>query len=300
MNRFVPLVILAALSICPAANAQKSPTLEQFLSAPFPTELTAAPSKGRVAWVFNANGVRNLWVAEPAADGSYKSRQITAYKDDDGQDLGMLSWAPDGGNDCLHAWRRSRICQRHISQSAKFAARRRAEYLGRFVERRRSEKTRRRAFAGRFAEGRQRLRSSSRTQVWIAKLDGSEKAEQLIHSNGGTSELRWSPDGSKLAFASRRGDHGFIGVYDVAAKSLIYLDPRRGHRFPSRVVARQPQNRLRSHRRCEGQDCHSAQIAKGNRGRFESPTLQRAKRRKFGALTQAAAAFSTKLLRRTS
>jgi len=42
---------------------------------------------------------------------------------------------------------------------------------------------------------------------------------------GGASELRWSPDGSKLAFASRRGDHGFIGVYDLAAKSLIYLEP---------------------------------------------------------------------------
>ncbi|HET7260044.1 MAG TPA: prolyl oligopeptidase family serine peptidase, partial [Candidatus Acidoferrum sp.] len=49
--------------------------------------------------------------------------------------------------------------------------------------------------------------------------------EQLIHANGNESALRWSPDGSKLAFASRRGDHGFIGVYDFAAKSLIYLDP---------------------------------------------------------------------------
>src|SRR5271168_3730076 len=95
MKRFVAVVILAALMICPAAKAQKSPTLEQFLSAPFPTELTAAPAKGRVAWVFNASGARNLWVAEPAVDGGYKSRQITSYKEDDGQDLGMLSWAPD-------------------------------------------------------------------------------------------------------------------------------------------------------------------------------------------------------------
>jgi len=95
MKRIVAMVILAALTICPVAKAQKAPTLEQFLSAPFPTELTAAPAKDRVAWVFNANGARNLWIAEPAADGSYKSRQITSYKDDDGQDLGMLSWAPD-------------------------------------------------------------------------------------------------------------------------------------------------------------------------------------------------------------
>src|ERR1700675_2770430 len=95
MKPIVPLALLAALMISPAAKAQKAPTLEQFLSAPFPTELTAAPAKGRVAWVFNVLGARNLWIAEPAADGSYKSRQLTSYKDDDGQDLGMISWAPD-------------------------------------------------------------------------------------------------------------------------------------------------------------------------------------------------------------
>jgi dipeptidyl aminopeptidase/acylaminoacyl peptidase len=61
--------------------------------------------------------------------------------------------------------------------------------------------------------------------VWLAKLDGAGKAEQWIHSGGQADTLRWSPDGSKLAFVSRRGDHGFIGVYDPAAKSLIYLEP---------------------------------------------------------------------------
>src|SRR5271154_2590977 len=96
MKRNALLVIVAALVICPAAKAQKAPTLEQFLSGPFPTELTAAPAKGRVAWVFNARGARNLWVAEPSADGSYKSRQLTSFKDDDGVDLGQLAWAPDG------------------------------------------------------------------------------------------------------------------------------------------------------------------------------------------------------------
>ena len=95
MKRIASLVILAALMFSPAMKAQKSPTLEQFLSAPFPTELTAAPAKGRVAWVFSALGARNLWTSEPAPDGSYKSRQLTPYQEDDGQDLGNISWAPD-------------------------------------------------------------------------------------------------------------------------------------------------------------------------------------------------------------
>src|SRR5262245_1575213 len=95
MKRFAVLPFLVAMFLSPAAHAQKSPTLEQFLSAPCPTELTAAPAKGRVAWVFNGLGARNLWVAG-SGDGGYKSRQLTAYKDDDGQDLGQLAWSADG------------------------------------------------------------------------------------------------------------------------------------------------------------------------------------------------------------
>src|SRR5271155_1022881 len=224
MKRNALLVIVAALVICPAAKAQKAPTLEQFLSAPFPTELTAAPAKGRVAWVFNSNGARNLWIAEPAADGSYKSRQITSYKEDDGQDLGMLSWAPDA---------ETIVYTRGGDLEFANASYPNPQNSPQGVEQNIWAISLNGGTPKKLGEGHSPAVSPKggsvafifKTQVWIAKLDGSEKAEQLIHSNGGASELRWSPDGSKLAFASRRGDHGFIGVYDVAAKSLIYLDP---------------------------------------------------------------------------
>jgi dipeptidyl aminopeptidase/acylaminoacyl peptidase len=62
-------------------------------------------------------------------------------------------------------------------------------------------------------------------QVWLAKLDGGEKPAQLIHAQGKARTLRWSPDGSRLAMVSTRGDHSFIGVYDFASKTLRYLDP---------------------------------------------------------------------------
>jgi dipeptidyl aminopeptidase/acylaminoacyl peptidase len=42
---------------------------------------------------------------------------------------------------------------------------------------------------------------------------------------GSASELNWSPDGDALAFVSQRHEHSFIGVYEVAKKSIHYLDP---------------------------------------------------------------------------
>ena len=92
-------VFAAAFSVGAAAGGNEPApgfTIQQALSAPFPTELITAPAKGRVAWVFNSQGRRNIWIAEPAKDGKgYTARQITNYSDDDGQDVGELAWAPD-------------------------------------------------------------------------------------------------------------------------------------------------------------------------------------------------------------
>ena len=84
----------------PPRQEQSHPfTIEQVLSAPFPTDLIAAPAKGRFAWVFNAEGKRNIWIGEPSSNGTgYSARQITNYSQDDGQDVGELAWTPDANS----------------------------------------------------------------------------------------------------------------------------------------------------------------------------------------------------------
>jgi dipeptidyl aminopeptidase/acylaminoacyl peptidase len=61
-------------------------------------------------------------------------------------------------------------------------------------------------------------------QIWIAPLDGSEKPKQIV-TRGNCSNPQWSPDGGKLAFVAGRGDHAFIAIYDVSAKSIRYIAP---------------------------------------------------------------------------
>ena len=72
--------------------AQQRFTIQQVMSAPFPDNLAVARNSGRMTWVFNARGVRNIWVADGP---DFKARQVTHY-DVDGVPLASVRLTPDG------------------------------------------------------------------------------------------------------------------------------------------------------------------------------------------------------------
>jgi dipeptidyl aminopeptidase/acylaminoacyl peptidase len=219
MKRLLFALMVAGASLNLAA-AKEPFTIEQVISAPFPSELVAAPAGGMVAWVFDARGVRNIWVAEPP---DYKARALTSYDADDGQEIAEVAWTPDGrsivyarGGDFETMGKppNPRSFPQGVEQDVWVveAAGGAPRKLGAGHSPAVSPKGDEVAFI-------------HEDQVWLIKLGGNDKAAQLIHSRGEAEGLRWSPDGSKLAFVSARGDHGLIGVYDFAQKSLQYLDP---------------------------------------------------------------------------
>ncbi|HVF21658.1 MAG TPA: prolyl oligopeptidase family serine peptidase, partial [Pyrinomonadaceae bacterium] len=61
--------------------------------------------------------------------------------------------------------------------------------------------------------------------VWTVSLDGATPAKRLFYARGDTGSLEWSPDGSRLAFVSSRGDHSFIGIYTNDSSPILYLAP---------------------------------------------------------------------------
>jgi len=89
---FLPLALVVVL-YCPMRAHAQNFTLEQVTSAPFPTELTVSNRGDKIAWAFDAQGKRNIWIAEGAA---FAARQITHYNSDDGQELTDLVFSPDG------------------------------------------------------------------------------------------------------------------------------------------------------------------------------------------------------------
>src|SRR6266404_1032369 len=68
-------------------------TLEQVLSSPFPSDLIASKNGDKIAWVFDAEGKRNIWIAEAP---SFKGRQLTRYDKDDGQEITEAVFSPEG------------------------------------------------------------------------------------------------------------------------------------------------------------------------------------------------------------
>src|SRR4051794_6683361 len=85
-----PATFLAFIFISPSIAAE--PSLAHLMASPFPTSLVTAPAGGKVAWVANERGRRNIWVAEPP---DYKGRPLTSYADDDGQEISDVSWTAD-------------------------------------------------------------------------------------------------------------------------------------------------------------------------------------------------------------
>src|SRR6266436_7493409 len=87
-------VLVALVTICYAslAWAQKSVTLEELMSVPFPENLTAAKAADRLAWTLNQEGKRNIWVAEGP---SFAPRRLTAYLEDDGQPISDVNFSVD-------------------------------------------------------------------------------------------------------------------------------------------------------------------------------------------------------------
>src|SRR5260370_31646118 len=87
---FAVLVIVSPLALA----GQKGPfTLEQVRSYPYPMELVASATGSRIAWVFNEQGIRNVWAAEGP---DFLPRRLTDYHDDDGQELTNLVFSHQG------------------------------------------------------------------------------------------------------------------------------------------------------------------------------------------------------------
>jgi Tol biopolymer transport system component len=223
MSRAHRLGLLCIAVATTVASAQTSGfSLRQIKSYPFPSELAAASRGARIAYALDEQGRRNVWVADAP---EYRPRQLTSYMVDDGQELTSLSVSSDGkyvvyvrGGEHSGNWEGPppNPMSMPVAPVVQIWA---APFDG--------------GPPKRLADGdfpvispRGDVVAFERDRaIWTVPIDGSSQPKRLFAANGTSTEAQWSPDGSRLAFVSARGDHSMIGIFSNDSTPIRWIAP---------------------------------------------------------------------------
>jgi dipeptidyl aminopeptidase/acylaminoacyl peptidase len=205
------------------ALAAPAVTLEELHDYAYPSELTAAEKAPVVAWVSNDHGVRNVWVAD---SGGAHPRQLTTYSEDDGQEISSLALSADGsrvvyvrGGDHDANWEPT-LPSNPSGNPAGAKVEVWSMPLGGGAPQSLGEGD----FPTLSPDGKQVVLIKDKT-AWIVPSDGSQSSKRLFDVRGEIESPRWSPDGTRVAFVARRGDHSLVGIFTGEQARILWLAP---------------------------------------------------------------------------
>jgi dipeptidyl aminopeptidase/acylaminoacyl peptidase len=211
----IGIIVLSFILHTGAYAGTQGFTIDQVLSSPLPSSLTAASQGQRIAWVFSDRGIDNIWLADGP---QFQARKLTDFKKDDGRPLRILGFMEKGG--VLIFSKNGRFNPDHDTtwdgKSTLFklnCADGKMEELAR--------------------TGGAAVSPVSNMLAYTEKGDlyvfpAAEKPKKRAAIRGNLGNLSWSPDGKHLLMVSRRGNfphrYSYILVYSLESDSFRYID----------------------------------------------------------------------------
>ncbi len=215
----VTVALICAGILTGVSDARTHFTLQQVLNAPFTSDLTASPDGRKLAWFVFQEGRRNVWGAEGPR---YVPRRLTAFGDDDGQELSELCWSPDSSTLVFVRGQGPNSSGETPNPAHDPAGTERALWAVPFAG----------GTARKLGSGDSLAVSStgqvafvSEGAILTASLAGAAEPKPLFRVRGRSSSPAWSPDGRTLAFVSERDDHSYVVLFRTESRTIAFVEP---------------------------------------------------------------------------
>ena len=217
------LVVVWSLAAIPA---DRTFSLADVLSPPYPSGLVAAKSVDRIAWIFNDRGARNVWTA---AAPDFRPVNLTGFGRDEVFEIDEVFLTDDGktavfikgGAPDEAGWVTNSDSDPDGREQAIWAVR---------TDGGRPWKVAVGSDPVLAPDGLSALMPKDGLLYRIPltpRLDSGQvpAPELLFRAAGRNGSPRWSPDGTRVAFVSNRQDHSLIGVFDLARRKITWIAP---------------------------------------------------------------------------
>lgn len=195
-------------------------TLEHFMSHPIESGLAVSPDGKTLAWIINDHGKRNIVVKV----GPELPRLLTDFQQDDGQEISHIAFTPNGSKILfVRGGGPNRVGQNPNPGSLAEGAEQAIYY----------KEIASKSPASRITQGDNpvcfrdgiKFMFTKGGQLYESPMDINAGPKLLFSARGTNGDAKLSPDGREVLFTSDRGDHAFIGIYNLDRKAIRWIAP---------------------------------------------------------------------------
>ena len=217
---FLLLSLAVSMLVSPPVWAEAEASDDRFaqdLAIPFQSGLVGAADAPVFAWIVDAAGVRNIWVARRGD----AARQMTNYTSDDGIQISGLALNAEGTTLAFVRGGDADEPDASLPNPGLALTPPRQTLHVIDVDGGASAQPIGEGHSPVFAPDGGTLAFTSNGAIFLWSAGSAPR--KLAELDGRVAEVVWSPDGQRLAFQENRSGQSLVGVIDLAEQSLVYL-----------------------------------------------------------------------------